>query len=284
VIDFHGFSILRDSNPKAGMLTARRLAHYPEQMGRVLAIDMPHALWGMCKLCQRCLNARTQSKIAFVSSTNGTLQADIESWTTASLQSWLLAEVRDNRRLEIQGGRKQYWLEPTVTCVQKPQHDPRGDIDFISSPEYKFSLTCRAREFQLSHPDVHKHFPGKQPHDVLEDGGSIKLLSLWWCKLVNLAVMVAAIAVAASRVEVLPAVGAAVVVVAVGVVLVGACGIAFLRQPLQQRKASYSLHRPQPTPLPQLAPVEQDEPKPMLHVPRRAEVLKQRECGCGCWE
>lgn len=286
LIDFHGFSVFRDGNPKVGMLAVRLLAHYPERLGRCLLIDAPRVFSGTMRLLKRLINARTESKVFFVNSRDGTLEANLERFATTSLKKWVLAEVQDNRRVDA--GRKYYWLEPIVTCAQKPPHDPRGDIDFVVSPEYKFSSTCRVKARQLSHPDGQKHFHGKQAPDMLEDNGSIKLQSAWWREPVNLAVTAAAIAMtaAAGREVVSPERVAAVAVIVAAAVLVGASGLGVLRQPRQQSRVSCGLHRPEPTPSPQLATEEQDERKEVKqirHVPRMAEVPKERECGWGCW-
>jgi len=139
---------------------------------------------------------------------------------------------------------------------------------------------------KLSHADAQKPFHGKQVPDVLEDKGSIKLLSPWWREPVHLAVTAVAITMtaAAGRGVFSPEVVATVAVIAAAAILVVALGTAVQHQPRQPSKASYSPHWTEPTPSPQLASVEQEEPKQMRHAKRKAEVVKRRESACclGC--
>merc|ERR1719382_298700 len=92
VIDFKGYSLLKDSNPRTGLLAARLLAHYPERLGRALLVDAPRVFAGTFAAVTHVLNEHTTSKIRFVSSTDGSLETEIAEWASEELQRWLRIE------------------------------------------------------------------------------------------------------------------------------------------------------------------------------------------------
>ncbi|CAE7948210.1 pitC, partial [Symbiodinium sp. KB8] len=138
VCDFHGYSWFVDTDPRAALFAARLLAHYPERLGRCLLVDAPSIFSGTWSAVRRILNEVTASKVQFVRTDDGSFQADLKSWASEGLSTWLLTEIAENRLESKQDGRKSYWRRPA-----SGDHDPRACPDFLASPEFSLTLTAR---------------------------------------------------------------------------------------------------------------------------------------------
>eukprot|EP00927_Polykrikos_kofoidii_P038772 TRINITY_DN3318_c0_g1_i1.p1 TRINITY_DN3318_c0_g1~~TRINITY_DN3318_c0_g1_i1.p1 ORF type:complete len:476 (-),score=46.42 TRINITY_DN3318_c0_g1_i1:287-1564(-) len=148
IADFHGYSMLKDSSPRTGVLTARLLAHYPERLGRGVILDAPPFFERTWTVLKRMLNEVTVSKVCFARRNNGTLEEELGRWAGNPLRTWLLAEIDDNRLPVCQNGRKEYWVKP-----RSGGHDARGAPDFVCSAE--FALTYSGRLQALLQDDTH---------------------------------------------------------------------------------------------------------------------------------
>jgi len=157
--DFHGYSVLWDSNPRIAVMAARLLAHYPERLGRVVVIDAPKIFVATWKAVKQVINTATAAKVCFVQMADGSLEAELDAWAGGPLKQWILAEFADNRRPEYQHGEKEYWKAPANTIGGQPVHDPRASPEFLTSPEFKLTLTSRlagddAAVCQVGEPDL----------------------------------------------------------------------------------------------------------------------------------
>eukprot|EP00931_Biecheleriopsis_adriatica_P115504 TRINITY_DN91292_c0_g1_i1.p1 TRINITY_DN91292_c0_g1~~TRINITY_DN91292_c0_g1_i1.p1 ORF type:complete len:432 (+),score=73.96 TRINITY_DN91292_c0_g1_i1:46-1296(+) len=139
VADFHGYSFLKDSNPRTAILAAKLMSHYPERLGRCVLVDAPSMFAATWSAVRQVINATTASKVVFLRTDDGTLSADLQDWAKGDLAKWLLDEMADNRRETTQHGEKAYWLAPEVAGV----HDARGCNEFVDSPEFSLTFTSR---------------------------------------------------------------------------------------------------------------------------------------------
>jgi len=137
LVDFYGYSFLKDSDPRTAILAARLLAHYPERLHSAVLVDAPSVFSATWSAFRRIINEKTASKVKFVRSSGGALEADMASWASMPLQEWLLEELSENRRKECQQGNKAYWLP------RSSGHDPRAEDDFLRSPEFELTFTSR---------------------------------------------------------------------------------------------------------------------------------------------
>merc|ERR1719193_113434 len=80
VVDFHGYSFLKDSNPRTAVMTGRLLAHYPERLGRAVLVDAPRVFAGTWSAARQVINPATASKVVFVRSDDGSLEAELGRW------------------------------------------------------------------------------------------------------------------------------------------------------------------------------------------------------------
>eukprot|EP01052_Picozoa_sp_SAG31_P014051 SAG31_NODE_861_length_11418_cov_5.107430_6_plen_332_part_00 len=99
VVDFHGYSMYSDSNPRTAVLASELLAHYPQRLHRAVLVDAPRvfsATWAALKMV---INSVTASKVVFARTGDGSLEAELESWGPLShaVRQWLLAEIASNR-------------------------------------------------------------------------------------------------------------------------------------------------------------------------------------------
>eukprot|EP00927_Polykrikos_kofoidii_P038773 TRINITY_DN3318_c0_g2_i1.p1 TRINITY_DN3318_c0_g2~~TRINITY_DN3318_c0_g2_i1.p1 ORF type:complete len:431 (-),score=43.59 TRINITY_DN3318_c0_g2_i1:188-1480(-) len=138
VVDFHGYSMLKDSSPRTAVMAARLLAHYPERLGRAVIVDAPRVFEGTWLAVKRVINEVTSSKVFFTRRDNGTLDEELGRWAGIPLRNWLLAEINDNRLPACQNGQKEYWVKPRFGG-----HDPRGEPDFVCSAEFALTYTSR---------------------------------------------------------------------------------------------------------------------------------------------
>eukprot|EP00439_Symbiodinium_sp_Y106_P055414 s3395_g7.t1 len=144
ICDFHGYSWFVDTDPRAAIFAARLLAHYPERLGRCLLVDAPSVFSGTWSAVRRILNEVTASKVQFVRTDDGSFQADLKTWASEGLSTWLLTEIEENRLESKQDGRKSYWRRPS-----SGEHDPRACPDFVASPEFPLTLTARLEAADL---------------------------------------------------------------------------------------------------------------------------------------
>eukprot|EP00928_Gymnodinium_smaydae_P039964 TRINITY_DN27183_c0_g1_i1.p1 TRINITY_DN27183_c0_g1~~TRINITY_DN27183_c0_g1_i1.p1 ORF type:complete len:467 (+),score=91.30 TRINITY_DN27183_c0_g1_i1:87-1487(+) len=163
-VDFHGYSFIKDSNPRTAILAARLLAHYPERLGRCVLLDAPPVFSGTWTAVKRVINSVTASKVHFVRSSDGSLERELDAWlperaesggaggssdagASSRLRLWLLREVAENRLAASQSGGKAYWSEWQADGTLK-EHDPRAVSDFVTSPEFALTLTSRLERFK----------------------------------------------------------------------------------------------------------------------------------------
>lgn len=67
IIDTHGFSLLRYSNPKTSVKLLNLLQSiYPDRLKRLLIVDVPTIFWGFYKMIERFIDPVTASKIQFI--------------------------------------------------------------------------------------------------------------------------------------------------------------------------------------------------------------------------
>lgn len=141
VIDFHGYSMLYDSNPRSALLASRMLAHYRERLGRLVLLDAPNVFLHTWKACCKILNEVTVAKVHFAFSTDGTLATELKDWADSELDHWLTTEIEENRHADFQNGEKAYWRAERPAGFEA--HDPRGTPSFVASPAFEFTWTSR---------------------------------------------------------------------------------------------------------------------------------------------
>lgn len=137
LVDFHGYHMIKDSDPRTALLAARLMAHFPERLHRCVLVDAPGVFSATWSALCTVINANTASKVNFVRSSGGALEAELASWASTPLQHWLHEEIYENRREECQQGKKSYWLP------RSHGHDPRAEDEFLRSPEFQLTLTSR---------------------------------------------------------------------------------------------------------------------------------------------
>lgn len=142
IIDFHGYGLWKDSNPRMAVMAGRMLTHYPERLGRCLLVDAPRFFAATWAAVSKVINATTAAKVAFARTDDGSLAEDLHAWAPGPLSDWLMSEVRENRLPQFQKGEKEYWR--AVNAAGSPHaHDPRGLPEFVASPEFVLTLTSR---------------------------------------------------------------------------------------------------------------------------------------------
>lgn len=168
IIDFSGYSLFVDSDPRTAIRAAPLLAHFPERLGSAVLLDAPRVFAGTWSLLCHLIDAATAAKFKFVSSTDGSLQAELTTWAGSPLDAWLLAEIDDNRtspRFE-----KEYWTAP----LDLLGHDPRGVPDYVASPEYAKTFAGAARTRTRT-----AAVPSSEPEPEQENTG---LVASWFSK------------------------------------------------------------------------------------------------------
>ena len=131
-VDFLGFGIA-DCDPRTAVHCAHLLAHYPERLKLIVIVDPPWG-WGVLwSACKPFLDARTSSKVRFVSSGNKEQLTDFKLGDEAA--TWLHAEFQDNRNPDVKHGEKKYWIRPAEK--KDGIHDPRGFPSYIGTDAFK---------------------------------------------------------------------------------------------------------------------------------------------------
>lgn len=134
VVDFDGFG-LRDQDPRAAVITAHLLQHYPEMMSLVVLIDAPVLFNGVFRLMSPLLDERIKSKIMFVKGKEA--GHILQERLGMEAAQWIEQETMDNKEKRVgaknqKGGFKKYWIAPR----NRHEHNPRGIDSYIQSDLY----------------------------------------------------------------------------------------------------------------------------------------------------
>jgi len=187
VVDFHGYSFLKDSDPRTAILAARLMAHYPERLGRCLMIDAPGVFGATWSAVRKVLNEVTASKVVFVRRSDGSLEADLKTWAAEPLKTWLLQEISENRLEASQAGRKAYWKNALP-------HDARAEAEFLHSPEYSLTLTSRLQASEASR-GWEANVPQSKSFEVTNSEPPAELQTAKWGTLAGSALVLSSAAV-----------------------------------------------------------------------------------------